>query len=591
VRAGHLSDSVAPPVPLFQTGSTMFAMRSPVHLAPGQSVTLRYAYGMAHAAVIPALVNRYRAAADPLRTSTKAWAHWVPRVTLPTAYRWLARELEWDAYTLRSGTTYDEACGHHILSQGGYYQYDSGAQLAFRDPLQEVMPLIYADPYLVREVLAYSAQEQTNQTGAIPYGIIEGCVRFDLGTSDDLDVWLMLTAAEYGLATRDLRVFDQPVRFSDAGSASLWDHLKLAFRHQEAQRGPHGGYLSGATGDWSDFSTQYLQMTESMLVSAQLAYVYPRLAELADLRGDRAFATELRARAEQLRQTLAGQWTGLGWYARGYSGNTQIGHGAIFEEPQPWAILAGIPNTGQAATLVHNIRRFLTGIGAPAAVHGPSRIGSSLSPARNDPGVTELTNPEAGVGDNNAVYQGGSWFAVNGWLTWALGSLDGTVPHARAYAFDELRRNTLANHANVFPNHWNGTLSVDDVCWSFYSSDPSMCSNGGSTRYDGQIMHQPAWSLWDIVKLAGIQPTGEGYTIAPHLPFGSYSVSLPRVGVAVAPRSIRGFITPVAGGTLVMRVALPASRAGGMIVTWVRGRRISLRSGCRPSPAGRRTGR
>ena len=38
-------------------------------------------------------------------------------------------------------------------------------------------------------------------------------------------------------------------------------------------------------------------MTESMLVTAQLAYVYPRLAELADLRGDRAFAAQLRAAA------------------------------------------------------------------------------------------------------------------------------------------------------------------------------------------------------------------------------------------------------------------------------------------------------
>ena len=43
---------------------------------------------------------------------------------------------------LRSGVTYEEACGHHILSQGGYYQYDNGHQIAFRDPLQHVMPLI-----------------------------------------------------------------------------------------------------------------------------------------------------------------------------------------------------------------------------------------------------------------------------------------------------------------------------------------------------------------------------------------------------------------------------------------------------------------
>jgi hypothetical protein len=480
---------------------------------------------------------------------------------------------------VRSGATYEETCGHHILSQGGWYQYDSSAQLAFRDPLQEVLPMIYADPILAREVLRYSAQEQTNQTGVIPYGIIEGCVRFDLGTSDDLDVWLLLAAAEYGLASRDLRFFDEPIRYGDAGADTLWDHLKLAFRHQEAQRGPHGGYVTGATGDWSDFATQYLGMTESMLVSAQLAYVYPRMAELADARGDGAFARQLRARGDELRATLRGQWTGGGWYSRGYSGDRQLGHGAIFEEPQPWAILGGAPSRSQAATLVGNIRRFLTGVGAPAAVHGPSRTGSSLSPAASDPAVSERTDPGHGVGDNNAVYQGGEWFAVNGWLTWALGSLDGLVPHARDYAFDELRRNTLATRADVYPDHWNGTISVDDVCWSFYSSDPSMCSNGGSTRYDGQILHQPAWSLWDMVRLAGIQPTADGYRVAPALPFARYALRLPQVGVAVAPDALRGYVTTQASGSMLMTVAAPVAGRNGPVTAWVGGRRVASRRG------------
>lgn len=46
---------------------------------------------------------------------------------------------------------------------------------------------------------------------------------------------------------------------------------------------------------------------------------------------------------------------------------------------------------------------------------------------------------------------GGTWYAVKGWLTWALGSLDGVVPRAGAYALDELQRNTLRAHARAFP--------------------------------------------------------------------------------------------------------------------------------------------
>jgi hypothetical protein len=569
VAADALSD-----LPPGAPGSTLFAFRAPVELGPGQSVTLRYAFGAAHARDIPALVDRYRAAADPLGASSRAWAKWLPNGSLDPGRPWIARELQWDAYMLRSGATWEDCQGRHIISQGGYYQYDLSFQGAFRDPLQHMLPLIYADRPLARDVLIYSAQEQPPAVGAIPYAMIEGCKRFDLGSSDDLDLWLLWSAAEYGLASRDLGFFDKQVRFSDGSSGTLWDHLKLAFQHQESQLGPHGGYLTGATGDWSDFATQFLQMTESTLVSAQTAYVYPRLAELADARGDRSFAAELRASGKRDRATEKKEWIDRGWWSRGYAGERQIGSGAIFGEPQPWALLArAFASRAQARKVVANIRRFLTGVGAPAAIHGPARIGSSQTPAANDPGVTEHSAPEHTIGGNGAVYVGGTWFAVNGWLTWALAELDRVVPHARAYAMDEFARNTLAAHAKAFPDHWDGVLSVDDVCNSFHASDdPAKCGVGLSTGYEGQIMHQPAWSLYDATKLAGIEPTAAGYTFDPHLQATRFSLRFPDAGVAYSRRRARGYVVVRRAIRVSVRVpkGVPARRA----VTWVNRHRV-----------------
>ena len=390
VAADRSTQSIAAPSANGGPGDTLLVMRSPVRVPAGGSVTLRYAYGAAAAGRVPALVARYRASADPLRASEAAWAGWLPQVSFGRR-PWLARELEWDAYMVRSGATYEEACGHHILSQGGYYQYALGFQGAYRDPLQHMLPMIYADPELAREVLLYSAQEQT-RNGSLPYSM-GGLCRPNAGGSDDLDLWLMLAASEYSLGARDLGFLHRRVRFADGGSATLWDHLKLAYAHQESQRGPHGGYLAGPNGDWSDFSSIFLGMTESTLVTAQLAYVYPQLAAVAGARGDGAFAGTLRERARALRSVLVGQWTGRGWYSRGYAGERQLGSGAIFGEPQPWAILAGVSTPARARTLVANIRRFLTGVGAPAQVHGPSRIGSSLTPARNDPARQRALEP------------------------------------------------------------------------------------------------------------------------------------------------------------------------------------------------------
>ena len=52
-------------------------------------------------------------------------------------------------------------------------------------------------------------------------------------------------------------------------------------------------------------------------------------------------------------------------------------------------------------------------------------------------------------------------------------------------------------------------------------------------------MHQPAWSLFDAIKLAGIEPTASGYSIVPDLPFARFSLRFPDVGLADEARRVR----------------------------------------------------
>jgi Glycosyl hydrolase 36 superfamily, catalytic domain/Glycosyltransferase family 36 len=578
VAADTLSGTVAPASEPGAPSRTLFVFRTALLLDPGQAVTLRYVYGMAPAEDVDALVARYRAQSSPLEDSEAEWLDWLPEADFGRSRAWVARELAWDAYLLRSASVYEELCGEHTITQGGYYQYLTGLNLGFRSWPHYALPMVYADPELVRQILRYSIAWQPQQGGQLPYGSGPLCTPVQLGTSSDLDLWLLLAAAEYGLGSRDTAFFREQVPFFDTRApASVWEHLKRAYEHQESLRGPHGGYLAGTNGDWSDFSTQFLQMTESMLVTAQLAYVYPYLGELADRLGDRPFAAELRRRGAELRHVLREEWTGKGWYSRGYGGDRQIGSGAIFGEPQPWAILSGAPNRQRATRLVANIRRFLDGIGAPPQVHGPSRIGSSLSPASNDPDVTERSSPPGGVGDNNANYVGGVWFDVNGWLTWALGELDGVVPHVRAYAWSEYTRNTLAAHATAFPDHWAGTISVDDTCYAYYASRPAQCGNDLYRQYDGQITEQPTWMVMDAIRLAGITPTRRGYRIAPHLPFSPFSLRLPRIGVAARSTQLRGYVRPVEPGPVELRVKVPPDVIPGSVVVWAGRRAVSFR--------------
>lgn len=558
---------VVPRVDALLSGPALFALRTPVSLGPGETVTLRFVYGIADADAIDNHLAEARAQDNVRATTAAAWERWLPRVEL--GENWLNRELVWAAYQTRSASQWEEVCGHHIITQGGYYQYGLGFQIAFRDPLQHMLPLIYATPELARETLRYSFQQQLPISGGpVSYGMGPLCLRADIGTSNDLHFWLLLSLAEYVLATRDLDFLDEIVPFRGGlplpavTSPSVWDHVKLAFRFQETLtlKGPNGHYVVGATGDWADFSPQFLQMTESVLVTAQFAYVYPRLAEVAELAGDFEFAAEVRQRADELLVSLRDEWTGQGWYSRGYSGLRQIGKGAIFGEPQPWALLAGAPDAEQATTLVANIRRFLTGIGAPAQVKGPAKIGSAQSPAANDPDVTEFTFPEAtDIGDNNAIFIGGVWYAINGWLVWALSELEGVVANVGDHAWDEFQRNTLTAHAEAFPDTWNGVLNVDDACWAHFTSEPDRCgvesilTLAGST-FAGQLTHQPSWTFFSLFKLAGIQPWRDGYRIKPALPQESWSLRLEHIGLERIPSGLRGYLKTEGDGPVTFDV-------------------------------------
>src|SRR5262249_26550750 len=69
VAADRLSDTLAPPSPAGAPSGALFVFRAPLALAPGQAITLRYVYGMAHSDQITGLVAKYRAQPDTFAAS------------------------------------------------------------------------------------------------------------------------------------------------------------------------------------------------------------------------------------------------------------------------------------------------------------------------------------------------------------------------------------------------------------------------------------------------------------------------------------------------------------------------------------------
>src|SRR5207245_1539129 len=127
--------------------------------------------------------------------------------------------------------------------------------------------------------------------------------------------------------------------------------------------------------------------------------------------------------------------------------------------------------------------------------------------------------------------------------------------------------------------HWDGVISIDDECAAYYQSPNSGCGIGLATGsgvipgYAEQIMHQPASSLFDLLKLTGLDATAAAYKIVPHVPTSTSNVRVPDGGIAQQPGVIRGYCKN-AGGSLTMDVAPPPGVAAGLATAWADGQQV-----------------
>jgi hypothetical protein len=557
-------------------------------LAPGESRTLHFLYGyLTEGAEAAALIARCRQDIDTL--FARSCAQWKrDGIEFKAAEEpWAEREITWSHYYLRSGMTFEDFTGEHVLSQGHTYQYIQGGAVGGRDMVNHVLPFIYTHPDLVKEDLRYYCKilrtdgSIADTTG---YGMVSPSRAPDNGPSD-VDLWLLWTAAEYILATRDLAFLDEevvtyPLHGPGSGKAKVRDCLARAWEFQTkvVGRGKHG-LMRSLTGDWNDNlqldscppkdTVQCRTQGESVMNSAMAGYVYDLYASLREFAGAPAAEVDaIRAEAESHRQAVRAQWTGR-WFRRAWFGPDRgwAGEGDNFWlEPQPWAIVGGAATEEQKRILVGNIDKL---------VRRPSPIGAMLG----NKGNREFGKVGERVGQ---AEDGGVWPAINQTLVWALGKVDA------AMAWDEWKKNTLARHAEAYPDIWYGIWSGPDTYNSTLNKNPgqtmisdiilqprgvepgmfSYATDFGMVDFPVMNMHPHSTVINALTKLVGAEFSPDGLTLTPALPLASYSFGSPLLGLERSPSGYSGWYAPSGkGGNWTIRLLIPdAARFGRLRV-------------------------
>jgi hypothetical protein len=538
-----------------------FLLERTIELRPREKRTVSFLYGyLPEGFELRALIAKYTdAQAGGLKKSSEEWKRRGMRFDVP-AEPWIKRESTWNHYYLRSSQTFDDYFGEHILNQNGFYQYTMGFQGAARDPLQHCLPFLFSDAEIVRSILRYTLKE-VRDDGSVPYGIVgHGVVAPMISDkASDLPLWLLWTASEYVLATRDVGFLDEriPARFSAmAGrTESVRKLLERCYRHQvdHVGVGEHG-IVRMLADDWNDgllatwaqsAMKESIDKGESVLNAAMSAWVFDEYARMLKYAGDGSgVSDEATKSAARDRVAARAQWNGR-WLKRAWLGPKLgwLGDETLWIEPQPWAILGGVTSAEQSRELMKNVNELLR--------RGPL-------------GATQMSDgPDMRSGGSSVgtLERGAIWPSLNQTLVWALAGMD------KEMAWDEWKKNTLARHAATYPNLWYGVWSGNDSYNSTLNKNPGGAANEQyfpGTDFPVLNVHAHACYLYSATKLLGIEFTEAGVKMRPALPVGAYRFDSPLLGlVKTAAGRYEGWYDPSRAGSWTLEIVLPEGEAAG----------------------------
>jgi len=528
--------------------AAVLALRVPMELPPGTTVTRRFAFG----ATLPNQTPEQ--AADELRSigvelSAKAAEKWQNSLV------WAAfpdkedsgaiqRELAWSSYYLQAAAGYDGQVERRVVSQAGAMRFFYGVEGAVGDIalLGETLALI--DPELAKDTIAFALATQHGmesptqarfpyaETGIDDYVDVQG-------QTQRSDAYFLIPAAiaQYVAFTRDTDFLDQPVGYwprvlREFGAVSR--HLEGILLYINGSLGTGAkGLVAMGSGDYTDFLLDESPVLAtgsgaSSTVNAMLA------AQRFDVLADE-LATDFSDISDGYREIWSDQVDQLGasfsgsYYYRGFTDNgSPLLDEFVFALPQALAILSRLIVGQDARDLLGVFENdLMTDVGV-AADSGFGAVDRRVPFGHVRPAIAAWVAQAAAKADPDR-----GWPLFLASMSWP--------------------------RVMVYPNLWYGIWTGPEL----YVGSGSEAGAAGSSpstafgEHPGLNLHVHAAPIRALMGVLGITPTASGIRIEPHVPGETFHVVFPQLEIQGTPTSLSGSITVAGNEAMVLQLVVP----------------------------------
>lgn len=318
-----------------------------------------------------------------------------------------------------------QAISGRLWGKSGYYQVSAG--YGFRDQLQDSQIFLVSDPGLMRKQILLHAQHQFREGDVFHWWFTIGGGGPRTGCSDDL-LWLPFITSQYVRETLDYGILDEEVSFADGGSATLYEHCRLAIEKSFKRFSPRGLPLIGEH-DWNDGMNAVGSdwKGESVWLAQFMYLLLERFLPLSTKRGDGVFADRCRDVMQSLKDAVNEYaWDGE-WFIRatkddgGKIGSKENEEGKIFLNAQTWAVISDITDSERKAIAMDSAGRILLKDFGALLLYP-----AFTKPA---PDIGYITRYAPGLRENGGVYTHAA-----AWAVWAFALMKDAASAYKAYS-------------------------------------------------------------------------------------------------------------------------------------------------------------